>query len=139
MQAFFVQRNLDGFAHWMHLQAEEETGHAERLFDYVHDRGGKVILAGLDAPRTDWKSPIEVMENALAHEKRVSQMIYDLVAVAKEENDYATQTYLNWFVTEQIEEEATFSQILDDLALADGSAQAMLFLDREFGTRGTVE
>jgi len=135
MQAFFVQANLDGFAHWMHLQAEEETGHGERLFNYVHDRGGKVVLKGMDAPRTDWKNPLEVMENALAHEKKVSQMIYDLVKVAKEENDYATQTYLNWFVTEQIEEEASVDRIVERLRLASDSSAGLLLIDGELAAR----
>jgi ferritin len=135
MQAFFVQANLDGFAHWMHLQAEEEAGHGERLFNYVHDRGGKVILAGLDAPKTNWSTPLQVMENALAHEKKVSEMIYDLVKVAKEENDYATQTYLNWFVTEQIEEEASVDRIVERMKLASDSSAGLLLIDGELASR----
>ena len=103
------------------------------------DRGGRVVLGPLAAPPGEYESVVAVFGSALAQEQEVTAAINNLYALATEERDFASVPLLDWFVTEQIEEEATFSQILDDLALADGTPQAMLFLDREFGTRGAAD
>ncbi|MGB5186259.1 MAG: ferritin [Acidimicrobiia bacterium] len=139
MGAWLESAGFSGMSTWMQAQSAEETTHAMKFYQYVLDRGGRVELGALEAPPADFESVVSVFAAALAQEQGVSAAINNLYALATEERDFASAPLLDWFVTEQIEEEATFSQILDDLALADGSAQAMLFLDREFGTRGTVE
>jgi ferritin len=136
MAAWFESEGFAGMAAWMHAQSSEETEHAMRFFQFVLDRDGKVVLGGL-APAFDFSDVVSVFETSLAQEREVSAAINSLYALALEEKDFASLPLLAWFVTEQIEEEATVSQVLDDLRLADGDAQAMLFLDRELGTRGT--
>jgi ferritin len=123
----------------MQAQSAEETSHAMKFYQYVLDRGGRVVLGPLEAPPGEYNSVVAVFGSALAQEQEVTGAINNLYALATEEGDFASVPLLDWFVTEQIEEEATFSQILDDLALADGTPQAMLFLDREFGRRGAAE
>lgn len=137
MGAWFESAGFAGMAAWMHAQSSEETEHAMKFFQFVLDRDGKVVLGALDAPASDFPDVVSVFETSLAQEREVSAAINSLYALALEEKDFASLPLLAWFVTEQIEEEATVSQVLDDLRLADGDAQAMLFLDRELGTRGT--
>jgi len=139
MGAWLESAGFSGMSAWMQAQSAEETTHAMKFYQYVLDRGGRVVLGELGAPPAKFDSVVVVFGAALAQEQEVTAAINNLYALATEERDFASVPLLDWFVTEQIEEEATFSQILDDLALADGSPQAMLFLDREFGARGTVE
>jgi ferritin len=122
-------------AAWMHAQSTEETTHAMKFYQFVLDRDGRVVLGSLDAPGTEFEDVEVVFESGLAQERRVSAAINNLYALAMEQKDFASLPLLDWFVTEQIEEETRFSQILDDLALAGGGAQSMLFLDRELGAR----
>lgn len=139
MGAWLECSGFSGMSTWMQAQSAEETTHAMKFYQFVLDRGGRVNLGPLEAPPSEFVSVVDVFETALAQERDVSTAINDLYGLATAERDFASTPLLDWFVTEQIEEEATFSQILDDLALADGSPQAMLFLDREFGARGTAE
>ena len=139
MGAWLETEGFSGMSAWMQAQSAEETTHAMKFYQFVLDRGGRVVLGSLEAPPADFESVVSVFAAALAQEQGVSASINNLYALANEHRDFASAPLLDWFVTEQIEEEATFSQILDDLALADGGAQAMLFLDRELGARGTVE
>ncbi len=139
MGAWLESAGFSGMSSWMQAQSAEETTHAMKFYQFVLDRGGRVVLGPLEAPQSDFVSVVDVFETALAQERDVSNSINNLYGLATEERDFASTPLLDWFVTEQIEEEASFSQILDDLALADGGPQAMLFLDREFGARGNTE
>ena len=136
MNAYFKSISLDGFAAWMHAQAVEETEHAQKIYDFVNQRGGRVVLGAIDAPPKDWASPLAVFEETLAHEQKVTGLINDLMEVALAEKDHATQIFLQWFVTEQVEEEENVGGVLEQLKLM-GAAQGGLFmLDRELGKRG---
>lgn len=138
MAAWFATAGFPGMAGWMHTQSAEETQHALKFYHFVLDRDGRVALGSLDAPKADFADVISVFEAGLAQEREVTKAINSLYSLAMEEKDFASLPLLDWFVTEQIEEESTFSQILDDLNLAGESPQAILFLDREFGARGAV-
>jgi ferritin len=138
MGAWFESAGFSGMAAWMHAQFAEETAHAMKFYQFVLDRDGRIALGPLAAPPAEFDSALSVFEKGLAQERDVSASINNLYALAMEEKDFASLPLLDWFITEQIEEEATFSQILDDLALAGGGAQAMLFLDRELGSRGVA-
>ncbi len=135
MSAHFEERNLTGFAHWMRLQAQEELGHGMRLFDYLLDRGGHVVLEGIDQPSPDWGTPLEIFEHALEHERQVTRMIDELYALARDKRDNATQVALQWFITEQVEEEASAEEAVDQLRMAGDNAAALLMLDQKFGAR----
>lgn len=135
MAAHFESANLSGFAHWMKEQAEEEQEHALKFYEYIHDRGGRVILQGLDQPPAEFKSPLSVFEEVLEHEKGVTARINLLYSIAVKDNDYASQSFLNWFVDEQVEEEKNASQIVEQLRMV-GDAPGMLFqLDNVLGKR----
>ena len=135
MSAHFAEQNLDGFAHWMKLQAEEEMAHAMRLYDYMLERGGHIELLPVDAPEGGLGTPQEIFELALAHEKKITGMIHDLYALAREANDYATEQMLQWFVSEQVEEEDNAGRAVEQLKLAGENNSALLMLDQRFGSR----
>jgi ferritin len=136
MSAHFEANNLPGFARWMRLQAQEEQGHALKFFDYMHDRGGMVKLQAIDQPPAEWKSSLAVFEQVLEHEQMVTGMIHRLYELAAKENDYATGIMLQWFITEQVEEEKNAAQIIDTLKLIDAHGTAVLMLDKQLGKRG---
>ena len=135
MSAYLEAANFTGFAKWMRVQATEEVNHAMRLFDYVNDRNGKVTLKALEQPPTNFKSALDVFEHALKHEMKVTSLIHSLYALATKENDYATQVALQWFINEQVEEEATASKVVDRLKIAGDDGAALLMLDNELGSR----
>ena len=135
MTAHFEAENLPGFAHWMRLQAREEVGHAMRLFDYVNDRGGRVTLRALDEPASRFDAPISVFRAALEHERHITGLIHELYQLAVEKRDFATQAQLQWFITEQVEEEKSASTIVEQLEMAGDSRAALLYLDRQLGAR----
>jgi len=135
MAAHFSGASLSGFAHWMRLQYEEEQTHALKFFDFITQRGGRVALKPVQAPPAEYASPLEVFEQALEHERLVTEQIHALYARAVDARDYPTQTFLQWFVTEQVEEESTVQEIVDRLRLAGGNSTALLFLDRELSSR----
>jgi ferritin len=139
MSAYFKDENLEGFAYWMRMQREEEIAHAMKIFDFVQDRDGRIDLQALDKPPADFGSPLAVMEEALGHEQKVTQRINELYELAVKHKDYPTQTLLQWFVTEQVEEEATAKQLVDQLKLVGDNSAALLMLDRELGARTTAE
>ena len=107
MAAWFQERDLPGFAGWMRIQVQEEQFHAAKMFDHVLQRGGRADLGAIDAPPGDWKSPLEVFKATLEHEQKVTGLINDLVYLARDERDNATEIFLQWFVKEQVEEEDT--------------------------------
>ncbi|MCL4239003.1 MAG: ferritin [Anaerolineae bacterium] len=135
MAAYFEHRNLPGFAHWMRLQANEELGHALKFFDFIVERRGRVMLEPVGAVPAEWASSLAVFENALAHEQKVTGLIHGLVNLAVEERDHASDSFLQWFVDEQVEEEASADAVVEQLKLAGDSGVALLILDRELGAR----
>ena len=136
MSAYCEAANLPGFAHWMRMQAQEEEAHAMKFYDFIHERGGRVVLQAIDQPPVEFPSPRAVFEQTLEHEQKVTAMIHDLYALAVEEKDYASQIFLQWFVTEQVEEEASASQILETLKMIGDKGHALIMLDRQLGRRG---
>ena len=135
MSAFFVRKNLPGFAHWIYIQTQEESAHAMLFFNYVNERGGNAELTAIDKPDLDWTDPIKVFEAVLSHEQKVTGLINSLVDVAISEKDHATNNKLQWFVAEQVEEEANATEILEQLKIVEGKGQGLLLLDRELKTR----
>lgn len=138
MAAYFESLTLPGFAHWMRVQHQEETGHALKLFDFVNDRRGRVVLGAIEAPPVDFQSPLDAMEKALEHERKVTSLIHNLYRQAVEESDYAAQNLLFWFAGEQVEEEKSVSDIVDQLKLIKGDGTGLLVLDARLGARGTA-
>ena len=139
MAAYCESANLPGFAQWMRAQSREETEHAMKFYDFILDRNGRVSLLGIDQPLVEFGSPLEVFERALEHEEKVTAMINDLYALSLEENDYASQTFLQWFVTEQIEEEKNAGDVVETLKMVGDRSEALFLLDRELGQRQTEE
>ncbi len=138
MSAWCDNAGYRGFSSWMRVQAEEEYAHAMKFYDYMLDVGGKIVLDTIEKPQTDWDSPYELFEAVKEHELYVTKLINDLVAVAIEEKDYATNIFLQWFVTEQIEEVATASEIIDKFKMIGKNKESFYFLDRELGERGAA-
>lgn len=139
MSAYFEDKNLPGFANWMKIQWQEEISHAMKLFDYVNERGGRVNLMPIAEVKTEWTGPIEVFSETLEHERKVSALINNLVNIAISEADHATNNVLQWFVAEQVEEEATAENLLEQLKMIDGFGHGMLMLDRELAQRTFVD
>jgi ferritin len=135
MAAYFESENLKGFAHWMRVQAQEEQTHAMKFFDFINERGGRVTLHAIDKPPVEFTSALDVFEQTLSHEEKVTSLIHDLYAQALEENDYASQVFLHWFVDEQVEEEANVTEILGQLKMVGDKPQGLLLLDRALGQR----
>lgn len=135
MAAYFNDVNLAGFAHWMEAQALEEQLHAMKLYNFVHERGGRVSLAAIDEPPATWESPLAVFENAYAHERKVTGLINGLVDLAIDERDHATNNFLQWFVSEQVEEEASADEVVQKLKLMDEAKSALFMLNQELGQR----
>lgn len=136
MSAHFSEQNLDGFAHWMKLQASEEVEHAMKLYSHVIHCGGRVELKALEAPPKKFGSPLSIFEASLAHEKKITGMIHDLFELARKKADYATELELQWFVNEQVEEEDSASKAVEQLKMAGDSTAALMMLDHRFGERG---
>jgi ferritin len=139
MAAYCESANLPGFAHWMRTQAREETEHAMKFYDFILDRSGRVVLQAIDQPVADFSSPLEVFEQALEHEQKVTAMINDLYGLAVTENDYASQTFLQWFVTEQVEEEKNAGDVVETLNMVGDKSEALFLLDRELAGRAADE
>ena len=135
MAAYFHSKSLDGMAQWMKAQAQEEFGHALRFFNHINDRGGRIEFQSLEKPQTEWDSPIAAFRAALKHEEFITSKINDLATLADEENDRAAGIMLQWFVTEQVEEEDTVSTVIDMLELIGDSGHGILMADRELGSR----
>jgi ferritin len=137
MAAYSEGASLPGFANWMRLQAQEEVSHAMKFFDFVNERGGRVVLYGIDQPPAEFESPIDLFERTLEHERKVTGMIHQLYELALKENDYPTQVMLHWFIEEQVEEEDNASQILGTLERIGDKGHALVMLDRELSRRAT--
>ena len=137
MNAYFKSINLDGFANWMYYQAQEELTHGMKLYDFINQRGGQVSLAHIEAPPTQWDSPLAVFEATLEHEQKVTGLINDLMEVAVAERDHATQIFLQWFVSEQVEEEESVGGVLEQLKLMGAAEGGLFMIDRELAKRST--
>ncbi|KAA3619364.1 MAG: ferritin [Calditrichaeota bacterium] len=135
MAAACASMNLDGFSNFFIVQEQEERYHAMRFFHYINDKGGDVKITGLDHPETEFKNIEEILEKSLHHEQEVTRRINLLMAQAKDENDFATQDFLQWFVREQVEEEATLDTLLNKVKLVNGEGQGILMLDDQVGQR----
>jgi ferritin len=135
MSAYFERESLPGFASWMRIQSGEEHVHAMKVYDFINDRDGQVVLQGLPQPPVAFASPQEAFEKAYAHEQKVSASINNLYGLAVKEGDYASQVMLEWFVNEQVEEEKNAKQIVDQLKRIGNDGGAMLMLDREMAAR----
>lgn len=130
MAAHFEAADLPGFAAWMKKQADEERSHAMKLWDYVYDRGGKVELQAIDQPPSVFGKPLAMFQQVLEHEQKVTASINALYALAGKEGDVAAQIYLQWFVTEQVEEEKTVSDLIAQLKMSGDQAFGVLFMDK---------
>lgn len=137
MAAFFENQNFSGFSNWMRIQAQEEYGHAMKIYNYILERGGNVKLQKIDAPKETWQNQLEAFKDTLKHEQKVSKSIYDLVELSFAEKDHATNTFLHWFVNEQVEEESTALKIVERVKLTGDNKGALFILDRELGMRST--
>ena len=135
MKAWFAEQNLDGFANFFDVQMKEERDHALKFYDYVIHVGGKISLQAIDAPPVDFASPLDLFRQNLSHEQFVTASIYNLVNLAIEEKDHKTNSFLQWFVTEQAEEEATAESNIRKLQLIGDNAQGLFMLDAELAKR----
>ncbi|TFG33542.1 ferritin [Candidatus Thorarchaeota archaeon] len=135
MATWFEEKNLSGMAHWMEVQADEEYSHAIRFYRHIVERGGRVVMKGIEAPKTEWTSPFEVFEDAYHHELIVTDRIYKIGAIAEKLGDRSTQAMLQWFYNEQTEEEKNTMEIRDMLKMIKDSVPALLQLDAKLGAR----
>jgi len=135
MSSYFLSAGLGGYANWMRVQYQEELAHATRFFDYVNERGGRVKLSPIQEVQVDFSGIVDVFEKTLEHEQMVTGMIDRLMDISIQEKDHATKSFLQWFVDEQVEEEANVGQILNNLKLINGEGQGLLMMDREMQTR----
>lgn len=139
MAGYFENKNLKGFANWMSVQAKEEMTHAMKFYRFINERGGKASFFGIDAPKNDWESLVDIFRNVLEHEKYVTGRINLLMNIALEEKDHATANELQWFIAEQVEEEANASEILEQLKFINGEGSGVFMMDRELKTRVFVD
>lgn len=135
MEAYFESQSLHGFANWMRCQTQEEIVHAMKMYDFIHERGGRVILGQIAAPKTQWLSPLDAFQDAYAHEQKVTALINALVDLAIAEKDHASNNFLQWFVAEQVEEESSASTVVDKLKLIGTSGDGLFNLDKELAQR----
>ena len=139
MSAYFEDQNLTGFANWMYVQAKEEMTHAMKIYNFIFDRGGRVKLKAIDTPPANWDDPLKVVEEVYEHEQKVTKMIHDLVDLARSENDHATDNMLQWFVSEQVEEEANADELVQRLKMVGGQGQGLLMINKELSGRQFVD
>jgi len=135
MSVYCETRSLPGFAHWLKIQWQEEIEHAMKFIDHINDRGGRVTLLGIDKPDAEFGSMLELFEKVLEHERSITERINKLYGMAVEANDYATSTFLQWFVTEQVEEEKTADDVIQTLKQIGDNKSALIIFDREMGAR----
>lgn len=139
MAAYFENIGLSGFAHWMKIQYQEESAHSIKFFNYVTERGGKVVLKAIDQVPVDFDGIVDVFEKTLAHENHVSALINHLMDIAISVSDHASQSFFKWFVDEQVEEEANVEKILNTLRLINGQGNGIFMMDREMNQRVFVD
>ena len=135
MAAYFESLNMQGAAKWMEIQSQEETGHAMRLYDHLRERGARILLSGVDAPPTQWKSPLAAFEAAYEHECKVTREFDEHMTLAEAEKDHASRIFLQWFVSEQVEEEAHADEIVQRFKMIGDSKNGLFMMDRNLGER----
>lgn len=135
MSAYFQSINLNGFANWMRCQAQEELVHAMKFYNFINDRGGTVQLVSIEGPPIKWDSPLHAFQDAYAHEGKVTSLINGLVDMAAKQKDHASVTFLQWFVNEQVEEEASADGVVQQLKLAGDAGSGLFMIDRELASR----
>ena len=135
MSAYCESIDLPGFAQWMKAQAQEEMLHTMKMYDYIVERGGRMVFSAIAAPPAEWKSSLDTFSYALGHEQIVTGLINKLVDIAIAESDHATNIFLQWFVSEQVEEEATFTSVLQHLKMVGDHGHGLFMMDRELGAR----
>jgi ferritin len=135
MSAYFDGKNLSGMTQWMKLQSQEEYEHAMKFYDFILRLGGKVKLSAIEEPQIDWESPKKVFEDSLHHEQYISKSIHQLMDLAIEEGHHPTKSFLQWFVDEQVEEEDSVQQIVENFNMIGDDKGALFMLDRELGAR----
>lgn len=135
MSNFFSSLNLNGFAKWMRMQSQEEYGHGMKIYDYILQRDGKVTLTKIDTPKAVWKSPLDVFQETLKHERHISSCINNIANLAIQEKDHATTNFFQWFISEQVEEEANASNIVEKMKMIGDNKGGLFMLDRELGQR----
>ena len=139
MAANFHAAGLDGIANWFDVQFKEEQDHAAILYNYMLSRDGRVILKPIDAVKADWATPLEAFEDTLEHEKKVTAMINSIYAIALDENDYATQNRMQWFIDEQVEEEESARKLIDTFRLIKDNGYALYMIDKELAARAYTQ
>jgi ferritin len=137
MSAYCASINLKGFANWLRLQSREEQEHAMKFFNHLIDRSGKVSLGAIEQPPLEFQSPRTLFEHVLDHEKKITERIHKLYETAMSEKDYASQTFLQWFISEQVEEEARATEYVEKLKMIGESSNAIFMLDKELGKRAS--
>ena len=135
MSAYFESEDLSGFANWMRVQAQEELTHAMKFYDYIIQRGARVVLSSIDEPPSEWEFPLAVFEHTYQHEQKVTGLINELVNLAIAEGDHATNNFLQWFVAEQVEEEDSANAALQKIKLISDAPGGLFMLDDELGQR----
>ncbi|MBF0360206.1 MAG: ferritin [Oligoflexia bacterium] len=135
MAAYFESINLPGFANWMEVQAQEEMVHAMKFYKYIFDRSGRVELMSIEKPPLKWNSPLNAFDETLKHEKKITSMINNLALLAIEERDLITHNFMQWFLTEQVEEEKTANSLFEKLRMIESSTDALFIIDKELATR----
>ncbi|MBF0489551.1 MAG: ferritin [Candidatus Omnitrophica bacterium] len=135
MAAYFGSHHMTGFAAWYKVQSNEEFKHAMRLYEYIISRGGIVVLTSIEAPQEQWKSFLSVFESAYAQELTVTGQIHDLINLARSEGDYATEIMLQWFITEQVEEENTAKNNVENFKFIKNTTEGVVVFDHELGQR----
>ena len=135
MASYADSEGLSGFANWFKIQAKEEEYHAEKMYNYVNQQGRRVVLEAIEQPQTDFTSIVGLFEQTLKHEKVVTSLINGLVKLAREENDYATESFLQWYVTEQVDEEANPAEMIQKLKYVGKDGRGLLMLDKELAAR----
>ena len=137
MSAYCNTIGLPGFSHWMRMQYEEEAMHVTKMYDYILDQGGHIHLKTIEEPLQEYGTPLEIFEKTLAHEQYVTGLIHKLMDLAVEERDYATQTFLQWYVTEQVEEEANVNDIVSPLRMVGEDKGGLMMIDQQLAGRQT--
>lgn len=135
MESYFKSQNLNGFANWMRIQTQEEVMHATKMYDFINERGGRVLLKAIEGPTTEWDSTLAVFKAVYEHEQKVTGLINNLVDLAIKEKDHATNSFLQWFVNEQVEEEASADEIVQQLKMMENAPGGIFMFDRELGQR----
>jgi ferritin len=135
MSAYFDSMSLKGCASWMRVQAMEEQAHTKKFYDFLTTRGGRVMLSEIKAPETEWKSPLDAFEEVLKHEEVVTGRINDLVNLAQELKDHATNSFLQWYVDEQVEEEESADEVIQSLKLNENNPGGLFMIDKELAAR----